>query len=110
MPSCRHDGAQRRFIARPDAPTIRNARGVVVWDSEADRKYIAIDTVDNAVPESLPAGRLTVPDITSTGLLRVCELPEGAELAAPVHDAGLRRFRKHCTMSSRFLPGSVADP
>ncbi len=35
--------AQRGFIAKPDTLTIKNAKGDVVWDLEAYKKYISTD-------------------------------------------------------------------
>ncbi|MFP3756262.1 hypothetical protein SB751_20445 [Cupriavidus sp. SIMBA_020] len=37
------EDAQRGLVAKPDALTIRNAKGDVVWDLEQYKQYIAID-------------------------------------------------------------------
>jgi alkyl sulfatase BDS1-like metallo-beta-lactamase superfamily hydrolase len=44
------EDAQRGFIARPETLTIKDAKGNVVWDLEAYKKYIALD---KAAPASI---------------------------------------------------------
>ena len=44
------EDAERGFIAKPDTLTIKDAKGNVVWDLEAYKKYIA---ADKAAPDTV---------------------------------------------------------
>lgn len=44
------EDAQRGLVARPDTLTIRNAKGDVVWDLEAYKRYISLD---KAAPDTV---------------------------------------------------------